>query len=328
MHVVVASHHRLPVEGYGGPQRVVVALVQALAALGHRVTVLAQPGTKLAAASRIVEIPARALKNGTSDLTPFLPDNADIVHAHFPLKQGPHGPHGPHGPKSAKSVPFVQTLHGNWKPGTPLPPHTIFLSRDHARRHGSETFVYNGLDPADFIFRPRKEQWDLFLGKLHSDRGYHWAIEAAKRTGRRLIVAGGWRPSFTGVIKYVGEVGGKRKAVLLARARCLWMPAQWDEPFGLPTIEALFSGTPVLGTKRGALPEILTPEVGAICATLDEMIAAAEKIGTREPRACRAHAERWFTHLEMASEYVRMYQALIGTGSLPSGRVTQATGDR
>src|SRR6266568_617930 len=289
MHVVVASHHRLPVEGYGGPQRVVVALVQALAALGHRVTVLAQPGTKLAAASRIVEIPARALKNGTSDLTPFLPDNADIVHAHFPLKQGPHGPHGP---KSAKSVPFVQTLHGNWKPGTPLPPHTIFLSRDHARRHGSETFVYNGLDPADFIFRPRKEQWDLFLGKLHSDRGYHWAIEAAKRTGRRLIVAGGWRPSFTGVIKYVGEVGGKRKAVLLARARCLWMPAQWDEPFGLPTIEALFSGTPVLGTKRGALPEILTPEVGAICATLDEMIAAAEKIGTREPRACRAHAER------------------------------------
>ncbi len=76
------------------------------------------------------------------------------------------------------------------------------------------------------------------------------------------------------------------------------------------------------------MPEILTPEVGAICATLDEMIAAAEKIGTREPRACRAHAERWFTHLEMASEYVRMYQALIGTGSLPSGRVTQATGDR
>ncbi len=143
-----------------------------------------------------------------------------------------------------------------------------------------------------------------------------------------MIVAGGWRPSFTGDIKYVGEVGGKRKAVLLARARCLWMPAQWDEPFGLPTIEALFSGTPVLGTKRGALPEILTPDVGAVCGTLDEMIAAAQNIGTRDPRACRAHAERWFTHLEMAAEYVRMYQALIGTGSLPGGRVTQAAGGR
>src|SRR2546430_3267204 len=111
MHVVVASHHRLPVEGYGGPQRVVVALVQALAALGHRVTVLAQPGTKLAAASRIIEVSPRALKSngGSTDLTSLLPDNADILHAHFPLKQGP------------KSVPFVQTLHGNWKPGTALP---------------------------------------------------------------------------------------------------------------------------------------------------------------------------------------------------------------
>src|SRR5213078_5340218 len=77
MHVVVASHHRLPVEGYGGPQRVVVALVQALAALGHRVTVLAQPGTKLAAASRIIEVSPRALKSngGSTDLTSLLPDN-------------------------------------------------------------------------------------------------------------------------------------------------------------------------------------------------------------------------------------------------------------
>ena len=288
MHVVVASHHRLPVEGYGGPQRVVVALVEGLAAHGHRVTVLAQPGTKLPAAARVVEVPPRTLKNSGADFTPF-----------------------------------VQTLHGNWKPGTPLPPHTIFLSRDHARRHGSDAFVYNGLDPKEYIFRHRKEQWDLFLGKLHSDRGYHWAIEAAKRTSRRLIVAGGWRPSFTGVIKYVGEIGGKRKAALLARARCLWMPAQWDEPFGLPTIEALFSGTPVLGTKRGALPEILTPAVGAVCATLDEMLAAAQTIGTRDPAACRAHAERWFTHLVMAAEYVRMYQALIANGALPKGRATQ-----
>ena len=207
MHVVVASHHRLPVEGYGGPQRVVVALVRALAALGHRVTLLAQPGTKVAEAAKTVEVAPRLLKDATVDLKKFLPDNVDILHAHFPLKQGPQG------------LPFVQTLHSNWKPDTPLPPNTIFLSRDHAARHGSTAFVYNGLDPAEYIYRGRKEKWDLFLGKLHSDRGYQWAVDAAKRTGRSLIIAGGWRPSFTGGIKYVGEVGGKRKAVLLARAR-------------------------------------------------------------------------------------------------------------
>jgi glycosyltransferase involved in cell wall biosynthesis len=310
MHVVVASHHRLPVEGYGGTQRVVVALVRGLAALGHRVTLLAQPGTRVPEAAKVVEIPPKVLKDSGADLTPFLPDRGDILHAHFPVKRRP------------AAMPFVQTLHANLKPGLPLPSNTIFLSRDHARRHGSEAFVYNGLDPAEFIFRRRKEQWDLFLGRLHSAKGYHWAIEAAKRTGRRLIVAGGWRPSFTGVVKYVGEVDGNRKAVLLARARCLWSPALWDEPFGLPTIEALFSGTPVLGTRRGAMPEIVTSDVGALADTLEDLVAASDAIGTRAPEECRARAERWFTHLTMAEEYVRMYGHVIATGAPPPGRPT------
>jgi glycosyltransferase involved in cell wall biosynthesis len=313
MHVAVASHHRLPVEGYGGTQRVVVALVRGLTALGHRVTLLAQPGTRVPEAAKIVDVPPATLKNAGADLTPFLPADIDILHAHFPLKRGPAG------------RPFLQSLHGNLKAGTPLPPNTVCLSRDHARRHGTNAFIYNGLDPAEFIFRHRKEQWDLFLGRLHSAKGYHWAIEAAKRTGRRLIVAGGWRPSFTGVVKYVGEVDGKRKAVLLARARCLWMPALWDEPFGLTTIEALFSGTPVLGTRRGALPEILTAEVGALCDTLEEMLAAAHTIGTRSPEACRAHADRYFSHRVMAEECLRVYRTVIETGTPPAGRVTPYT---
>ncbi len=279
MHVVVASHHRLPVEGYGGPQRVVVALVRGLAALGHRVTLLAQPGTKVPEAAKIVEVAPRILKDSGVDLKKFIPDGAEILHAHFPLKQ---------------------------------------VSRDHARRHGSSIFVHNGLDPAEYIFRGRKERWDLFLGKLHSDRGYHWAVEAAKRAGRQLIIAGGWRPTFTGTVKYVGEVDGKRKAVLLARARCLWMPAQWDEPFGLPTIEALFSGTAVIGTRRGALPEIVTPAVGVLRDTLDELILAADKVTTLDPRACRERAERQFSHLVMAENYVRMYQHVQQTGDLPA----------
>ena len=312
MHVVVASHHRLPVEGYGGTQRVVVALVRGLVTLGHRVTLLAQPGTKIPEA-KVVEVPPKDLKNPSIDLTPYLPSDADILHVHFPVKP------------PSKTLPFVHTLHANLKPKAPVPPNTIFLSRDHARRHGREAFVYNGLDPEAFTFRRRKEQWDLFLGRLHSTKGYHWAVEAAKRTGRKVIIAGGWRPSFTGNIKFVGEVDGKRKAALLARARCLWSPALWDEPFGLPTIEALFSGTPVVGTRRGALPEIVTSATGALADTLDELIAAAEQIGDRSPEACRARAERWFTHLTMAAEYVRMYDQVITTGALPNGRLLPAT---
>jgi glycosyltransferase involved in cell wall biosynthesis len=178
--------------------------------------------------------------------------------------------------------------------------------------------VHNGLVASEFTFRRRKEAWSLFLGRLHSAKGYQWAIEAAKRTGRRLILAGGWRPSFSNEIKYVGEVDDKQKAALLARARCLWTPALWDEPFGLASIEALFSGTPVLGTRRGALPEIITPEVGAIGDTLEELIEASQQIHTRDPECCRARAERFFSHTAMANGYVHIYESLISSGKLPA----------
>lgn len=317
MHVVVASHQPLPAKGYGGPQRVVVALVRGLVALGHRVSLLAPAGTRVAEA-KLIEVPPREFGD-PQRLFARVPRDADVLHAHFPLKHGPEG------------VPFVQTIHHNLKPDSPLAPNTVFLSRDHARRHGSEVFVYNGLDPAEYFarrFTKRPEQYDLFLGKLHRAKGYFWAVEAAKRTGHPLIVAGGWRPSFTGSIKYVGEVDGAAKAALLARARCLWNPAEWDEPFGLVTIEAFLSGTPVLGTRRGALPELITPDTGILCDTMEEMIEAAERIHTRSPAACRAHAERHFTHLIMAEEYARMYRALVESGSLPPGRGTSSAARR
>src|SRR2546428_10765277 len=131
MHVVIASHHRLPVEGYGGPQRVVVALVRGLAAHGHRVSVIAQPGTRLTEASKVIEVAPSILKNTGGDLSPFVPDGADNLHAHFSLKRG------------GQNVPFLHTLHGNLKPRTPLPPNTIFRSHDHAPRPCTHAFRYH-----------------------------------------------------------------------------------------------------------------------------------------------------------------------------------------
>jgi glycosyltransferase involved in cell wall biosynthesis len=276
LHITVASHYRLPVKGYGGTERVVVALVRALAVLGHRVTLLAAPGTRVREAE-VIEVPPATLTAAGVDLASLALPGADILHAFFPLKRMP-------------SHPFVQTLEGNLRAGAPVPPNNIFVSRDHARRSGREVFVYNGLDPADYLFRSAKADYDLFLGRLHSGKGYRWAIEGAKRSGRRLLLAGGWRPSLRRNVQFVGEVDGRRKAELLAGARCLWMPALWPEPFGLTTIEALFSGTPVLATHWGALPEVVSAEVGVLCSTVDELVAAAATIHTRDPAACRAHA--------------------------------------
>jgi len=183
--------------------------------------------------------------------------------------------------------------------------------------------VYNGVDPSEYTFRAEKSGYDLFLGRLHRAKGYRWAISGAKRAQKQLIVAGGWRrPSLRRSLRFVGSVDGQRKAGLLAGADCLWMPALWEEPFGLTLIEAMMSGTPVLGTRRGALPEIVSEDVGTLGDTLEELIASRALVSQLDPHACRRRAERWFTHTRMAEEYVRMYQHYLSSGTLPEGHPT------
>jgi glycosyltransferase involved in cell wall biosynthesis len=305
MHVALYVHSLLPARGYGGTQRVVVWLARGLAELGHRVTVLALAGSR-GLEAELAELDPKQLRSRDFDISPHVPRSADIVHAHTPLIRSP-------------AQPCVFTLHGNLRHGVTPPPNAIFLSADHARRHGRIAFVHNGVDPADYLYQSTKESYDLFLGRLHSVKGYRWAIEGAKRCGKRLIIAGGWRPSLRPSLRFVGSVDGPRKAALLARAECLWMPALWDEPFGLTLVEALASGTPVLGTRRGSLPEVISPNVGALGDTLDELVGLRSTIGERRPEDCLSRVERWFNHRRMAEEYVRMYQHYLKTGSLPAG---------
>jgi glycosyltransferase involved in cell wall biosynthesis len=308
VHVALYFNGRLPVRTYGGTQRVVIWLAQGLAELGHRVSLLAPRGSTSEHA-RVVPLDPHALRTPGFDLTPFLPAGADLLHLHAPVSRTPSAPH-------------LFTWHGNARAGEVLPAQAVFLSADHARRHGRASFVYNGLDPSACRFRPTKAGYDLYLGRLHRAKGVQWAIEGAARTGRRLVIAGGWRLSLRRGIRYVGPVGGERKAALLAEAACLWMPAQWDEPFGLTLIEAMASGTPVLGTRRGALPEIVSPDVGALGDSLDELVALRPSCARCDPAACRDRVERCFTHRTMAAEYLRMYHALLSSGSLPEGRGT------
>jgi glycosyl transferase family 1/glycosyl transferase family 4 len=307
LHIALYSHSLVPVRGYGGTQRVVVWLARGLVELGHQVTLLAPAGSRMKEAA-LVELDPREVRSPTFDLARLLPESIDLLHIHARLARVP-------------PCPVVFTLHGNRSEGHP-PPNTIFLSANHAHRHGGTAFVYNGVDPSEFEFRSNKAEYDLFLGRLHRVKGYRWAVEGAKRSGKRLIVAGGWRPSLRPSLRFVGSVGGKRKAALLARAECLWMPALWDEPFGLTLVEAMVSGTPVLGTRRGALPEIVTPAVGVLGDTLEQLVELRSDVARCDPAECRSRAERWFSHRTMAEAYLRMYRDYLATGSLPAGTPT------
>jgi glycosyltransferase involved in cell wall biosynthesis len=307
MHIGIFSWDILPAPRYGGTQRMVVWLARGLATAGHRVTLIAGHGSRVPEAT-VISVAVDAARGPAFDIRPLLPPGLDILVTYAPLRVKPDHP-------------WLRVLPGNRKPGVKAAPNIIYLSRDHARRHGSETFVYNGLDPAEFQFRRDKDDYDLFLGRLHATKGYRWAVAGAKRLRRRLLLAGGWRPSLSRYVKYVGSVGGTRKAELLAGAGALWMPALWDEPFGITLIEAMVSGTPVLGTRRGSLPEIVSPEVGALGDTLDELVELRARLDAMAPEACRAHVERHFTHHVMAEGYLRMFQAYLATGVLPEGEL-------
>lgn len=302
LHVVLYHPARLPVQGYGGTERVVVWLARGLAELGARVTLLAAARSGVPEATLVPVPPTSGKTAGRLDLTPYLPADADILHSHVPLYRAP------------ANLPMLWTLHGNAQPGEVLPPGAVGISADHARRHGLARWVHNGLDPAEYRFARSKGTADLFLGRLHSVKGWQWAVAGAQRARRRLIVAGGWRPTLQRGIRFVGEVKSERKALLLSSAACLWNPVQWDEPFGLTSIEAMVSGTPVLGTRRGALPEIVTPDVGALGDTLDELVDLRPTLDALEPEQIRARVLEHFTHRAMAARYLAIYGEMIGRG--------------
>ena len=306
MHIVQFHHMRLPVANYGGAERIVVWLSEALVELGHEVTLLAGPGSRVPGV-RVVEVAAEEVRQPGFDVHRYVGRPVDMMHYHELVKHPP-------------AVPFVATLHGNLGAGGTAPAYVICVSENHASRYGTATYVYNGVRLDEYEFRAHKGEFDLFLARLHSAKGWRIAIQAAKTARFRLVVAGGWRPSLSRWVKFVGEVGGEKKRELLAGARCLWMPVQWDDPCPVNVLEALASGTPVLATPRGSLPELVGADGGGIGATFEELLALRARIKDLDPHACRRRAEHHFSHLRMARDYVHMYEHLLQHGRLPPGR--------
>ncbi|HET7249274.1 MAG TPA: glycosyltransferase, partial [Gemmatimonadales bacterium] len=239
MRIVQLHHSRLPVAGYGGAQRIVVWLAYGLAELGHDVTVVAAPGTALPGL-RCRSLDPSVLYSADFDVRRAVPEPFDILHFHGP-------------PRLSPAIPYVHTLHGNMGPGRTADARAICVSENHAQRHGTRSFVHNGVRLDEYRYEPSKGDFDLFMARLHGVKGWRTAAAIARRCKIKLVLAGGWRPSLSRYVRFVGEVSGDRKRDLLAEARCLWMPVAWDDPCPVNVLEALASGTPVIGTPRGSL---------------------------------------------------------------------------
>lgn len=306
MHVLLAHHGRIPVHAYGGTERVIWDLGAALVRRGHKVSYLAPAGSSCAFAEQVIPIDAKR------DWRDQIPAGVDLVH--FQFDPGLPGP-------DALGLPWLFTEHGNPRDSRELPLNTVFISRDHARRHGSKSFVYNGLDwstygPVDF--QQRRERCVFLAKATRPEKNIRGSIEVARRAGVDLDVLGGYRIGLKGGFRFClsprvhfhGMVGGQAKFGPLNASRGLIFPVLWSEPFGLAVIESLYFGSPVFATPYGAVPELVPDSVGVLATDADVL---AEAIRTQEfdAAACNAHAVDNFNSDRMTDGYLACYERLL-----------------
>lgn len=302
MNILIFIDSVIPVTAYGGTQRVMWSLARELAGMGHDVRFLARQGSFCDFARVIVFDPSRTVASQ-------VPEDTDIVHFNDKVPEN-------------VGKPYIVTYHGNFLKGE-LDRNAVFVSSDHARRYGSSSFVYNGLDwngygKADLN---ASRMWYHFLGKAAwRVKNVKGAIDVVRALpGERLYVLGGsrfnlkmgLRLTLTPKARFRGMVEGEEKEHYLRHSKGLVFPVRWDEPFGLAIIESLYFGAPVFGTPYGSLPELVIPEVGFLTRSKDEMVGFLRDGRRFRPETCHEYARDRFNSKVMAEAYLRKYETVL-----------------
>jgi len=348
----------IPPKNYGGTEIVLYNLVEEQVAHGHDVTLFA-PGDARTSARLISFFPHALIDAGVPwqghlkayyhlyKAVEYIKDHDfDIVHTHlsssadmylFPLT-------------AHLAIPHVMTLHSHfpfdrvqswtgdaddcymeWALSVPM----IVIS-EHARTERTLPLnvvgvVHHGLPLAHFqptVKQP--ERFFVWLGRFVPEKGPHLAIEAAKKAGVPIVLAGTIDQHmqesvdyFEQVIKphlnhqqvkYIGPVDMEQKIDLLSRARGLLNPIQWEEPFGMVMIEAMAVGCPVIAFARGAAPEIVADgRSGFLVHDVNEMAQCISRIDELDRMVVQAHAEHNFTAQAMAVKYTKVYKKIIAS---------------
>jgi glycosyltransferase involved in cell wall biosynthesis len=329
-------------DAVGGAEQILTTLDAALVRAGHRSLVVACEGSTCA--GTLIPTPAwteigestrkrahRALRDAVADTIRRCP--VDVVHCHgldFAAYLPPPGP------------PVLATLHlapDRYPPQALYPErprtwlHCVSASQQSACPDGIPLLppIPNGVDLG--VFRPRrhKRTFALTLGRVCPEKGFHLAIDAARRARIPLLIGGETFPyadhqsyydteieSRLGCgVRFLGPLGLDRKRRLLAAARCLVVASQTPETSSLVAMEALASGTPVVAFRVGALPEIVEQgRTGFLVGSVEEMAEALRQVGALDPRACRRAAEERFSAETMIGRYLDLYRRLAD-GSEP-----------
>jgi len=303
MNILIVCPSVIPAKMYGGTERVIWYLGKELTKMGHKVTFLVAQGSYCDFASVIYF-------ESKKSLSEQIPPSTDIVHFHIQ-------------PSEPIAKPYVVTIHGNCNDFSEFDTNSIFVSKNHAARFGSDSFVHNGLDWDDYG-RPNlssKRHYFHFLGKAAwSVKNVKGAIDIIKSTheeklhvlgGYRLNMKMGFRFTLSPRVHFKGMVGGAEKNMLLAGSKGLIFPVRWHEPFGLALTESLYFGCPVFGTPYGSLPEIITPEVGFLSTNSVEIVNEIKNVDRYSRVMCHEYAVDVFNSKKMAESYIEKYLKVL-----------------
>lgn len=351
---VAPLYESVPPKLYGGTERVVSYLTEALVKMGHDVTLFASGDSVTSA--RLIPACPRSLRLDSecvdqlahhfimlADVVKYAPE-FDVIHfhidyLHFPLSR-------------AWQFPNVTTLHGRLDIPDLLPLYRKFkdvpiISISKAQRKPLSWAnwvgnVYHGISAENLHVHEKSGKYLAFLGRVSPEKRLDRAIEIALKVGMPLKIAAkidrADRAYYEDKIKpllqhpqieWVGEIAEHQKDDFLGNAYAYLFPIDWPEPFGLTMIESMACGTPTIAFPCGSVPEVLQENVtGFIVRSVDEAAEAVRRAAHFDRSRCRLEFERRFTASRMAEDYLRLYEMLaevqpsLGSSAIQS-RVTR-----
>jgi glycosyltransferase involved in cell wall biosynthesis len=331
---------RTPPRHYGPWENVASLLTEGLVTRGHDVTLFATADSQTC--STLHAVCPRGYEEDRS-LIPKVweclhiselfehADAYDIIHNQFDFLPLTY--------TGLTTTPVVTTIHGFSSPGI-LPVYkkyngkAFYVSISDGDRSPDLDYIktiHHGIDIKQFDFRHDPDDYLLFFGRIHHDKGTREALNIATACNKKLILAGiiqdqAYYDQYVAShidndkVIYAGSVGPVERNRLLGKACALLHPIQFDEPFGLSVIESMACGTPVIAFDRGSMPELIeSGKSGFLVNNVAEAIETVTRIKDIDRAYCRRHVERHFTVDRMIDEYVQVYKMILDSGSLLNG---------
>jgi glycosyltransferase involved in cell wall biosynthesis len=323
---------RVPPRQYGPWERMVGLLTEGLVARGVDVTLFATADS-LTSAHLSAVCPRPYGEDSSIDAKAWeclhiaqvfeRAGEFDLIHNHFDFL--------PLSYSELVRTPVLTTIHG-FSSERILPVYeryngrTDYVAISAADRRPSLDYaatIHHGIDLEEFTPQGAPGDYLLFFGRIDAQKGAAAAIEVARRTGRRLLIAGiiSDQAYFAAQVAphldeerivYLGPVGPARRDALLGGAYALLHLIDFAEPFGLSMIEAMACGTPVVAFARGSVPEVVSDgQTGFVVGTIDEAVAALPLVAALDRACIRRHTAEHFGRERMVDDYLRVYAAII-----------------